>query len=660
MESYCLGVRINRIVLQKMLVSLSLLLLVVHDFPRGAAQPSDVGYNCPVDGYSYSAGSTFEENLNTTLFTRLVANASRVASSTFTTGEGIDQVYGMYYCRGDVSLQACHDCVESAATRILAVCRLLKQGIVWYNECTLRYANHTIFSLENQDLSINYPYYNNTPVLGDYLDQYKSVFDTTMRNLVDQAANNGSLNPEGFATAPVHLSSSQTLQGIVQCAPIITGTSCQRCLTAALNLLDLWTNTMEFLPACFVGFNLYGVRPSVPSPAQSALPVRYKVLIAVLSVVVMLSLLGGFWFWKRRCPSEGGLLPQPGKEKNDDLIHDSYEYGPSVEDDPEAYERGRQHGLAQFTYFEVEDMTSGFKKKLGEGGFAVVYHGCLSDGRREVAVKMFSKNEAPRQFSTEIEVLGRISHKNLVSLVGYCEEGTNLALIYEFMEMGDLKALLSEQSDSLSWKKRIEIAVDTAQGLDYLHNGCSPPIVHRDVKPANILLSKDLRAKVADFGFSKIFPAEYVSNLQTRVVGTLGYLDPQYNLTGHVNEKGDVYSFGVVLLELITGKTAIVNRVMNLGQWVKSILERGDIASILDPNLRQDVDDNYLTVWKTVELAVRCIQLESADRPTMTQIVTELKDCLALMNAGSSSSAKDSLEMMSAAISSSTLSPTPR
>ncbi|XP_021747239.1 probable LRR receptor-like serine/threonine-protein kinase At1g51820 [Chenopodium quinoa] len=238
--------------------------------------------------------------------------------------------------------------------------------------------------------------------------------------------------------------------------------------------------------------------------------------------------------------------------------------------------------------------------------------GCLKDGSKEVAVKVFSKTEAPKQF------------KNLVSLVGYCEEGTNLALIYEFMAMGDLKALLSEYSDSISWRKRVEIAIDTAQGLDYLHHGCSPPIVHRDVKPANILLNKEFRAKVADFGFSKIFSAEYVSNLQTRVVGTLGYLDPQYNLTGQVHEKGDVYSFGVVLLELITGKTTIVNRVMNLGQWVRSVLERGDIASILDQNLRHGthVDDNYLTVWKAVELVVRCIQLEIADRPTMTQIVT--------------------------------------
>ena len=128
-----------------------------------------------------------------------------------------------------------------------------------------------------------------------------------------------------------------------------------------------------------------------------------------------------------------------------------------------------------------------------------------------------------------------------------------------------------------------------------------------------------------------------------------------------MSEKGDIYSFGVVLLELITGRTAIVNRVMNLGQWVRSILERGDIVSILDPSLRQDISNNCTTVWKTVELAVRCIHLEAAERPNMAQIVSELKECLTMMDTGASTFAKTpSLEKMSAALSSRTMSPTPR
>lgn len=133
----------------------------------------------------------------------------------------------------------------------------------------------------------------------------------------------------------------------------------------------------------------------------------------------------------------------------------------------------------------------------------------------------------------------------------------------------------------------------------------------------------------------------------------------RYNLTGQLNEKGDVYSFGVVLLELVTGKTAILTRAVNLGQWVRTMIETGDIGSILDSRLRQDIGENYTTVWKAVEVAVRCVQLDIAERPTMSQIVAELKECLIMITAGSSS-AKNSEEIMSAAVSSSKISPTPR
>ncbi|XP_057530605.1 cysteine-rich receptor-like protein kinase 8 [Amaranthus tricolor] len=512
--------------IQKVMI-LGLFLLLLHFPSIFAAATDDVGYYCPVNGLSYTAGSTFQVNLNTTLFTHLISNASRALFSTFSIGTGVDIVYVMYYCRGDASLKTCHKCVETAAGRILDVCRFLKQGIVWYKECTLRYANKTIFTINDEDLRVASPVYNTTQVLGNYLDKYKSIFDTGMRNLIDQVANNVSLKPQGFATIRVNLSSLQTLRGVAQCAPMITGMSCERCLDAGLRLMDLWTNSMEFLPACFIGFDIYGLPASTPPPPSPSLPVGIKVLISLISFVVLLSLVGGFWLYKRRL-SKGDPHPPPARGGNEFFFQQSDEYDQSIiEEDLEPSEKGKQRGLAQFSYSEVEEMTNGFQKRIGEGGFAVVYYGILPYSSKEVAVKVFSKNEAPKQFSTEIEVLGRISHKNLVSLLGYCEEGTNLALVYEYMARGDLKALLNEYSNELSWRKRVEIAIDTAQGLDYLHNGCSPPIVHRDVKPANILLNKDFRAMLSDFGFSKIFPAEYVSNLQSRVVGTLGYLDPQ-------------------------------------------------------------------------------------------------------------------------------------
>ena len=321
---------------------LGLFLLLLHFPSIFAAATDDVGYYCPVNGLSYTAGSTFQVNLNTTLFTHLISNASRALFSTFSIGTGVDIVYVMYYCRGDASLKTCHKCVETAAGRILDVCRFLKQGIVWYKECTLRYANKTIFTINDEDLRVASPVYNTTQVLGNYLDKYKSIFDTGMRNLIDQVANNVSLKPQGFATIRVNLSSLQTLRGVAQCAPMITGMSCERCLDAGLRLMDLWTNSMEFLPACFIGFDIYGLPASTPPPPSPSLPgnsnrahifffvslpqsgitrtllnfclslfllstVGIKVLISLISFVVLLSLVGGFWLYKRRL-SKGTFL----------------------------------------------------------------------------------------------------------------------------------------------------------------------------------------------------------------------------------------------------------------------------------------------------------------------------------------------------------------
>ncbi|KAK9282510.1 hypothetical protein L1049_005430 [Liquidambar formosana] len=153
----------------------------------------------------------------------------------------------------------------------------------------------------------------------------------------------------------------------------------------------------------------------------------------------------------------------------------------------------------------------------------------------------------------------RVHHINLVSLIGYCNEGTHMALVYEYMANGNLRQHLSEiMGNVLNWQKRLQIAIDAAQGLEYLHNGCKPPIIHRDMKTANILLNERLQAKIADFGLSRDFKNEGDSHVYTDAAGTPAYIDPEYQTTGKFHKKSDVYSFGVVLLELITGHQAII------------------------------------------------------------------------------------------------------
>uniref|UniRef100_A0A7N2N8B6 non-specific serine/threonine protein kinase n=1 Tax=Quercus lobata TaxID=97700 RepID=A0A7N2N8B6_QUELO len=300
---------------------------------------------------------------------------------------------------------------------------------------------------------------------------------------------------------------------------------------------------------------------------------------------------------------------------------------------PRTHQGGRplKSDNRQFTYSEVVSITNNFQKIVGKGGFGTVYLGCLSDGM-QVAVKMLSPSstDGSNQFLTEAQLLMRVHHRNLTSFVGYCNEGTNFGIIYEYMEYGNLEEHLSDKTrDALSWKERLQIAVDAAQGLEYLHHGCKPPIIHRDVKTANILVNEKLQAKIADFGFSKFF-TEGQSHLSTAIVGTMGYLDPEYYTSNRLTERSDVYSFGIVLLELITGKRAIIKSHnkdnTNIVDWVSPLLARGDIRNIIDPRMPGNFDTN--SVWKAIETAIACVPLISIQRPSMSHVVIELKECL--------------------------------
>ncbi|XP_077210748.1 putative LRR receptor-like serine/threonine-protein kinase At1g05700 isoform X1 [Tasmannia lanceolata] len=287
----------------------------------------------------------------------------------------------------------------------------------------------------------------------------------------------------------------------------------------------------------------------------------------------------------------------------------------------------------RFTYTEIMHMTNNFQRVIGRGGFGTVYHGHMEDGT-QVAIKLFSQiHHGTNVFQTEAQLLMRFHHKNLVHFLGYCAEGNNKALILEYIVGGNLANLLSAKGDDtivLNWDQRLRIAMDVAQGLEYLHTGCKPPIIHRDVKAANILINERLEAKIADFGLSKAFLDEELTHISTDVKGTQGYLDPEYFISNNLNEKSDVYSFGVVLLELITGKTAITRLTnserITIVKWVTDMIGRGDIRNIVDPRLGGHCDVN--SVWKAIEIAIACTPPIAIQRPSMSDVVMELKECL--------------------------------
>ncbi|XP_056176534.1 putative leucine-rich repeat receptor-like protein kinase At2g19210 [Syzygium oleosum] len=285
-----------------------------------------------------------------------------------------------------------------------------------------------------------------------------------------------------------------------------------------------------------------------------------------------------------------------------------------------------------FTSTEVTRITDNFRTVIGEGGFGRVYFGRLDDGT-EVAVKMLSHSskQGSKEFHTEAQLLMVVHHRNLVSLIGYCEEFENMALIYEFMFNGNVQQHLSatQNPNVLSWSQRLQIAIDAAQGLEYLHNGCKPPIVHRDLKTPNILLNKDMQAKIADFGLSKAFVTEHDSHITTRPSGTPGYLDPEFQTSGNLSKKSDVYSFGVILFELITGHPAIIRSPegsTHIVHWVTPLIERGDIQSIVDPRLNGQF--NIGSAWNAVEIAMSCVPTTAVQRPDINRVLLELKECL--------------------------------
>ncbi|KAM0839454.1 hypothetical protein ACQ4PT_060304 [Festuca glaucescens] len=302
--------------------------------------------------------------------------------------------------------------------------------------------------------------------------------------------------------------------------------------------------------------------------------------------------------------------------------------------------RNSDNGLLQldnrrFTYRELEAITNNFKTVLGRGGFGCVYDGFLADGT-QVAVKLRSQSsgQGEREFLTEAQTLTKIHHKNLVSMVGYCKDGDYMALVYEHMSEGNLEDKLRGKdlnARSLTWRQRIRIAVESARGLEYLHTSCSPAFVHRDVKTSNILLNANLEAKVADFGLLKAFSRDGDSQVSTaRLVGTKGYIAPEYAVAMQLSVKSDVYSFGVVLLELITGQQPILQcpEPTNIIQWVRQRLAKGNIEEVVDACMSGNYDVN--SVWKVADVALKCTAQDSTQRPTMTDVVAQLQECLQL------------------------------
>ncbi|XP_042414356.1 proline-rich receptor-like protein kinase PERK12 isoform X2 [Zingiber officinale] len=289
-------------------------------------------------------------------------------------------------------------------------------------------------------------------------------------------------------------------------------------------------------------------------------------------------------------------------------------------------ERPKAASLREFTYTELCTATKGFCQEnfLSEGGFGSVFRGELDSGQW-IAVKQYkhASSQGEREFRSEVHLLGQLRHKYVVMLLGSCSERNHRLLVYEYVCNGSLEQHLSKNSSSLlTWGQRLKIAIGVAKGLNYLHQN---NIIHRDMRPNNILLTHEYEAMLGDFGLSRKQRNESVLVSENKVVGTIGYLAPEYTERGRLSTKSDVYSFGVVLLELITGRTTMDNNLENKGLvgWARPLLHERNYPELIDERIL-DCHDLYQLFWM-ITVIEQCLIRDPDKRPSMEKVVHILK-----------------------------------
>ncbi|KAM4114002.1 hypothetical protein ACJW30_04G037600 [Castanea mollissima] len=467
---------------------------------------------------------------------------------------------------------------------------------------------------------------------------YKNQFSQDLRILLDskrvQAAAGGSLRKfaAGNATAP----NNQTLYSVVQCTPDLSVQDCSDCLAGAMgeipNCCDGKQGGRVIKPSCNFRFEVslfYDPTadntsspslsppppsgPSVSPPASNNTPAakgkesnKSQIVIIVVPIIsfVVLIIISFCIYLRVRKPRE-----KPQSESVDEI--------------------GRVESL-QLGFGTIKVATDDFSdaNKLGQGGFGAVYKGKLSDGR-VIAVKRLSKNsgQGDREFKNEVLLVAKLQHRNLVRLLGFCLEGIERLLIYEFVPNGSLDHFIFDpiKRAQLDWPRRYKIIGGIARGLLYLHEDSRLRIIHRDLKASNILLDSEMNPKISDFGMARLFELDQSVGNTSKIVGTYGYMSPEYAMHGQFSVKSDVFSLGVLVLEIISGQK---NNSFQNGENIEDLLsyawknwKQGIISNLVDPTLKAG---STTEIMRCIHIGLLCVQENVADRPTMTSILLML------------------------------------
>ncbi|XP_022555869.1 cysteine-rich receptor-like protein kinase 10 isoform X1 [Brassica napus] len=590
-------------------------------FKAYAQDPTYVYHVCP-NTTTFTRNSTYFTNLRTLLSSLSSPNASySTGFQNATSGRAPDRVTGLFLCRGDVTPAVCRSCVAFAVNETLARCPNEREVTLYYDECMLRYSNGNILSTLNTNGGI---------IL--YNTQNVTSNQTGFRNLVlstiNQAATVASSSPRRFATGKANLTAFQTLYGLVQCTPDLTSQECLRCLNQIVNQLPMdKIGGRLIVPSCNSRYELYpfynesAVPTPPPPPPVSTPPVPAPpppagkggnstvlvVAIVVPIIVAVLLFIAGYCFLTKR--TKKAYHPTSAFDGDDITTADSL----------------------QLDYRSIQTATADFAEsnKIGQGGFGEVYKGILSDGT-EVAVKKLSKSsgQGDVEFKNEVVLVAKLQHRNLVRLLGFCLEGEERVLVYEYVPNKSLDYFLFDPAKQaqLDWSRRYKIIGGVARGILYLHQDSRLTIIHRDLKASNILLDADMNPKIADFGMARIFGLDQTQENTTRIVGTYGYMSPEYAMHGQYSMKSDVYSFGVLVLEIISGKKNSsfyqTDGAHDLVSYAWRLWSNGTPLDLVDPVIVDNCQRNE--VVRCVHIGLLCVQEDPVDRPTLSTIVLML------------------------------------
>ncbi|KAL0911304.1 hypothetical protein M5K25_019436 [Dendrobium thyrsiflorum] len=547
---------------------------------------------------NFSRNSNYSSNLNLVLST-LFSNASATGFATFTTGSIPNRVSGLTLCRGDTDAANCLSCISTATSDIQQLCPNSKDATIWYDYCQLRYANQNFLYAPDVSSNIKVFMFNSQNVSADELSLFEILTPELMGNMSDLAVRNAS---RLFATGETVLRAGDRIYGLVQCAKNLSVGDCRTCLQGTVDqitrdplkgkrggrTLGMWCNMRYELYKFYNGTSMLQFTSAQPPSPLS--------------------------------PPNGSSTANSTRARAD-----SSQGG---EADPEEITEVES---ILFDLSTLKVATENFSElnKLGEGGFGSVYKGILPDGQ-EIAVKRLSagSGQGLKELKNELVLIANLQHRNLVRLHGVCLEDQEKLLVYEYVPNKSLDTILFDPTKSklLCWVKRYKIIGGIARGLLYLHEDSQLKIIHRDLKASNILLDEEMNSKISDFGMARLFGGDETQGMTNRIVGTYGYMAPEYGMHGHFSAKSDVFSFGVLVLEIITGKSnnGFFNSELSedLLSYVWENWNKGTIIEIVDPALTKLFPRDE--VIRCIQIGLLCTQQDPSQRPTMTTVVVML------------------------------------